>query len=57
MRKFVTIVTIFACGYLFGDSAIRIVEATWAELTGKVKPELKELQEHIESLEIKDVTR
>ena len=57
MRKFVTIVTIFACGYLFGDSAIRIVEATWAELTGKVKPELKELQEHIESLEIKDVAR
>ena len=57
MRKFVTIVAIFAAGYLFGDSAIRIVEATWAELTGKVKPELKELQEHIESLDINDGTR
>ncbi len=54
MRKLITIVAIFAAGYLFGDSALRVVRVAWSEVSGKVQPNWEALEDHLKSLEISE---
>jgi hypothetical protein len=40
MKKLITITMIFALGYMFGGSALRVVRVAWSELTEKACPSL-----------------
>ena len=52
MKKFIVIGLIFVAGYIFGDSALRVLRVAWSEVSQKVQPEIDNLEEHLKNIDI-----
>ena len=52
MKKILTIAAIFFLGYFFGDSAIRVVNVAWSEITSNAGPKLDQLGDYAKDIKI-----